>query len=219
MLTEDDPRGIRVAIASERIRTYCVEPLTRCVGFGVPGEEALALAASVAPLVEVGAGTGYWAGLLRSRGADVDAYDAAPPTDAMNNEFFFQQYARVKPIRDGCDLFFEGSPHAKKALFLVWPVSFDNDDPVNVQEWDARCLAAYHRAGGETVVFVGERRTNGTASLAFLRKLDELYDIVDTAPVPNWFFTSDDCSVWARKVAPTAPVEVAEEGGGPVEVN
>lgn len=91
VLTENDPRGIRVAVASERVRTYCVEPLTRTVGFGVPGDQALKLAASAAPLIEVGAGTGYWTALLRARGVDVDAYDVAPPTDAMNNEFFFQQ--------------------------------------------------------------------------------------------------------------------------------
>ena len=35
-LIDDDPRGIRVPVASERIRTYVVEPLTRSVGFGVP---------------------------------------------------------------------------------------------------------------------------------------------------------------------------------------
>ena len=48
-------------MASERIRTYVVEPLTRSVGFGVPNAAALQLCASHAPLVEVGAGTGYWA--------------------------------------------------------------------------------------------------------------------------------------------------------------
>ena len=31
------------------------------------------------PLVEVGAGTGYWAALLRGRGARVFAYDRDPP--------------------------------------------------------------------------------------------------------------------------------------------
>jgi hypothetical protein len=60
-LIDDDPRGIRVPVASERIRTYVVEPLTRSVGFGVPNAAALQLCASHAPLVEVGAGTGYWA--------------------------------------------------------------------------------------------------------------------------------------------------------------
>ena len=102
-LLENDPRGIRVPVASERIRTYVVEPLTRSVGFGVPNEAALALVAKYGPLVEVGAGTGYWAALLRARGVDVDAYDVQPPTDEMNNDFFFQTYTRVNPrATQGC---------------------------------------------------------------------------------------------------------------------
>jgi protein-L-isoaspartate O-methyltransferase len=40
---------------------------------------ALALLAARAPLVEVGAGTGYWAAALRRRGVDVLAYDLNPP--------------------------------------------------------------------------------------------------------------------------------------------
>ena len=36
--------------------------------FAVPSEEALALLASHAPIVEMGCGTGYWAALLRQRG-------------------------------------------------------------------------------------------------------------------------------------------------------
>jgi len=66
----------------------------------------------------------------------------------------------VKPCRDAADLFFPGSPHAARALFLVWPVSFDKDDPPEAAEWDWRCLEAFKAAGGEKVVFVGERRTN-----------------------------------------------------------
>lgn len=41
----------------------------------VPTEEALAFLKSLGPVVEVGAGTGYWAALLRARGVQVDAYD------------------------------------------------------------------------------------------------------------------------------------------------
>jgi hypothetical protein len=48
--------------------------------FGVPTEEALAAIAAVSPrgVVEIGAGSGYWAALLRDRGVRVEAYDIAP---------------------------------------------------------------------------------------------------------------------------------------------
>src|SRR5260370_18813681 len=49
--------------------------LIREYAFGVPGEDALSCIASHAPIVEVGAGNGYWARCLRERGVDVLAYD------------------------------------------------------------------------------------------------------------------------------------------------
>ena len=47
------------------------------------------------PIVELGAGTGYWAAMLARRGADVIAYDIEPPTSKTNNQFFHRQYFHV----------------------------------------------------------------------------------------------------------------------------
>lgn len=41
----------------------------------VPTEQALAFIKALGPVVEVGAGTGYWSALLRARGTPVQAYD------------------------------------------------------------------------------------------------------------------------------------------------
>jgi len=51
-----------------------------CARVTAPNSGALALLAARAPLVEVGAGTGYWAATLRRRGVDVLAYDLNPPS-------------------------------------------------------------------------------------------------------------------------------------------
>ena len=48
------------------------------LAFAVPSERALDLLASYAPLVEMGAGTGYWARLLQLRGVQVAAFDSVP---------------------------------------------------------------------------------------------------------------------------------------------
>lgn len=52
--------------------------------FAVPNERALQVIAYYSPVVEVGAGTGYWAGLLRKRGVEVIAVDIAPPATSHN---------------------------------------------------------------------------------------------------------------------------------------
>ena len=41
----------------------------------MPNARALAIIAHFAPIVEVGSGTGYWAGELKARGVDINAYD------------------------------------------------------------------------------------------------------------------------------------------------
>ncbi|CAB9526688.1 unknown protein [Seminavis robusta] len=43
--------------------------------WAVPDERALRICAHFAPLVEMGAGAGYWARLLRERGVAITAYD------------------------------------------------------------------------------------------------------------------------------------------------
>jgi hypothetical protein len=58
----------------------CITPLRRMYSWAVPTDEAIAAIANASPfgVVEVGAGTGYWAMLLRHRGVDVLAYDRTP---------------------------------------------------------------------------------------------------------------------------------------------
>ena len=50
-------------------------PIRERYAWACPDSRALRALASCGPLVEVGAGHGYWASLLRARGADVLAFD------------------------------------------------------------------------------------------------------------------------------------------------
>lgn len=46
--------------------------------WAIPSVRALEAIAAVGPIVEIGAGTGYWTSLLRERGADVQAFELNP---------------------------------------------------------------------------------------------------------------------------------------------
>ena len=59
------------------------DALRRRYAWAVPDERALRILEHFGPIVEVGAGKGYWASLLAARGVDVVAYDAMPPPDAF----------------------------------------------------------------------------------------------------------------------------------------
>ena len=58
----------------DAVRTFAC----RAYAFAVPNAEALAVLRQHSPLVEWGAGTGYWAALLQRAGADVVALDWQP---------------------------------------------------------------------------------------------------------------------------------------------
>jgi len=69
------PRELWPALELEERR----RELASLFSWGVPNERALEVLAAHAPLIECGAGMGYWSALLRARDVDVLAYDAAPP--------------------------------------------------------------------------------------------------------------------------------------------
>jgi hypothetical protein len=106
-----------------------------------PTAEAIALLLDHAPLVEMGAGTGYWAWLVRQAGGDILAFDRYPPPDPRNRWHAGEkQWTEVRP--GGARLL---ARHPGRTLFLCWP---PQDEPMAVQ-----CLEVFR---GDVVVYVGE---------------------------------------------------------------
>jgi hypothetical protein len=157
----------------------------------------------------MGAGTGYWAALLKERGVDVMAYDRAPPqrppkeTDESANLFFNATFTDV--VRSDMDL----SPligHADRALLLCWPVAKAEQEAIGVvgeDPWDLRCL---DRWAGDTLIHVGEWRVD---------TLDEAKENTDplSTPPPRTTFPrgtghcDDACGVTASLAFQTAVEE------------
>jgi hypothetical protein len=63
--------------------------------WAIPNEEALETIAKYGPIVEIGAGNGYWAFLLRSMGVEVKAFDLQ--TNLKANRFFEPTRDRDEP--------------------------------------------------------------------------------------------------------------------------
>ena len=90
--------------------------------------DALSAVASLnRPVVEMGAGTGYWTALLRQKGVDVVAYDAHPPrriTKAFaKGEAKFFGVTYVDDVRECDDDASCLDAHADRVLMLCWPKS------------------------------------------------------------------------------------------------
>lgn len=115
--------------------------LSAAFSFAVPTDEALDAIAALGPVVEIGAGTGYWAKLLRWRGVDVLAFDLLG--DAHRKWFPHGTLTDVE--RGGVE---KAAQHADRTLLLVWP-PYDETMAFGA-------ATAYYEADGQRLVYVGE---------------------------------------------------------------
>ena len=90
----DHPEFKLMARVVQDARQSVIVPLQRIFAFAIPSEAALQAMAHVARqvggLIELGAGTGYWASLLKQPpySVDVVAFDIQPPGADLKNLFF-----------------------------------------------------------------------------------------------------------------------------------
>jgi hypothetical protein len=151
--------------------------------WSIPTQTAIDMIVACGPIVEIGAGTGYWARMISEAGGDVVAYDAAPP-ETVDNRFCNQiQYFDVVP----------GGPETaalfpERALLLCWP-------PYR-ESFADECLQAYL---GDTVIFIGELEGGCCASDAFWLRLDDEFDKVGDVVAPQWPGVHDEVVVYRRK--------------------
>lgn len=125
--------------------------------FAVPDERAIGLLVRLAPIVEIGAGNGYWAWCLEQAGADVIALDKFPPDGALydsaapcgvENTWFDDEWSPVLRADETA-----AGAHPDRTLFLCWP------DPRSYMAHTA--LAAYRAAGGRRLVYIGDPASSG----------------------------------------------------------
>jgi hypothetical protein len=143
--------GERAAAIAGRYRAWVTFPIAgpqwmATYAFVLPTEPALQAIAEVSPrgVVEIGAGTGYWARVLHGHGVEVVAFDVAPPPSADNP--WFAGVTPWYPVRVGDESAVDRYP--TRTLLLVWPTR--NED------WGAAAVERFATAGGENVAFVGE---------------------------------------------------------------
>lgn len=154
-------------------------------GFAVPNSEAIHAIAHLGTIVEMGAGTGYWAKLLSEEGAQVEAYDKAPPGEGSRNTYRFKHSPRHFDVREGDESLL---PSLKAdVLLLVWPCY---DTP-----FAYRCL---RRFTGKYVAYVGEGPGGCTADDRFHERLRARWTSIVDVRIPNWDGIHDYLEVFQR---------------------
>lgn len=151
--------------------------------WAIPNEPALKLIASFSPIIEIGAGTGYWAHMLMERGADIIAYDHEPPSTHENH--FHSKRDCFFPVQQGSDV--SVSDHADRTLFLCWP---PYSDPMA-----ANCLRRYK---GARLVYVGEGDGGCCGDDDFWTEIEKGWKEVQSVAIPQWYGLHDALTVYER---------------------
>ncbi|WP_370970094.1 hypothetical protein [Amycolatopsis sp. cg9] len=176
---------------------YAAMILQAAYAYALPSPETLrwvAAATSGRPLIELGAGRGYWAAQLARQGLAVEAYDVDPPGAAQNPSFpatrgqrdawydvgSLEDFARRKEdIKD-------------KALFLCWPPGWGN-------KMASECLIDFEKSGGAEVIFVGEPRGGKTGDDQFFEILSKRWTLASQDPkFVSWWNLKDVAQHWVR---------------------
>jgi len=159
--------------------------LASIFSWAIPTDAALGLLSKYAPLVECGAGMGYWLSLLRARGVDAIGYDLNRPgrknayhRSARRPWTELQRKSSVKAAR----------LHRDRSLLLCWP-PYDDDAA------SYRVLRAYR---GDVVIHIGGREEGATGSVRFHRELALNWTLAEELDLPHWPRLQDRLMVYRR---------------------
>jgi hypothetical protein len=167
-----------------------VKGFTHKYAWGIPNEEVLDKIAEFSPLVEIGAGTGYWAYLLRKMGVDVLAFDCCPPSTDLGVENVFHTRAVTwTDVLSGDESVLESI--VDRTLFLCWP---PENSPMAFNT-----LSKYK---GNTLLFVGIDQGHATGDPTFFELLDEGWNLegdCQSVDIPRWPGRTDALWIYHRK--------------------
>lgn len=160
---------------SEGIREY---------GFAIPDFRALRAIQKHSPngVIEIGAGSGYWAMLLSKLGVKVEAYDSA--TGKYRGGFEVGKYPTVHQLDHKQAL---SKEHDKMTLFMCWP-------DYNV-EWPTEALKLYR---GNTFAYIGEGSYGCTGGESLHELLAAEWHVACERRIPQWSGINDYLTIYER---------------------
>ena len=155
--------------------------LTKKFAWAIPDQTAIELCCKYSPIIEIGAGTGYWASLISAQGGKITCFDKYVD---HNDYGHTKQYIEVA---QGDHTILERFPHIK-TLFLCWP-PYDTAMAYN-------CIKAFK---GKYLIDIGEGPHGCTGNDAFHNELEVNWDLVENYCIPQWDGMHDELNIYKRK--------------------
>jgi hypothetical protein len=152
--------------------------------WAIPNDEALEAIASFSPLVEIGAGGGYWAQQLRKQGAKVVAFDRHG-CSTKRNHYVKKMHIHV---RRGGPKVLRKREFRNHTLLLIWP-PYDTS-------MARECLEHFR---GRYLCYIGEGYGGCTGCDTFHDMLDNLFEEIQCISIPQWSGMHDRLYIFKRK--------------------
>jgi hypothetical protein len=149
--------------------------------WAIPCDEAIQEIVKHSPIIEIGAGTGYWANLITQAGGGVAAYDVRP-VNLKNNLF----HPGAQPFFDVKVGNHKKIPqHPNCTLMLCWPPCHS--------KLTKKCLDLYRQ---DTLIYIGEYNTNSSWS----EDLDDpsKWLLEKIIKIPQWQALHDEMFIFKR---------------------
>jgi tetratricopeptide (TPR) repeat protein len=154
--------------------------------WSVPNKEAIEVLLSYQPLVEIGAGTGYWAGLVKNAGGDIVAFDVEP-IPSKGNIWHMRAKKQFAKVQLGDET--ETRRFPDRTLFLSWP-----------PETNRCAYNALTHFTGNRLIYVGEGEGGCTGTKEFHDLLKREWTLVKRMDIPQWPGVYDQLCVYERKI-------------------
>ena len=151
----------------------------RTFGFAILTGAAIRLIREYGPIIEVGAGTGYWTMELARAGIDILATD---PTPGMYFEGS-SLWTKVEMINGPEAL----EKHPGRNVLMCWP---------DREEWPSGVVSEFT---GDHIIYVGEPRDGCTGNNQMFNILDRRYELETRLEIPQFHNIHDQLEVWRRR--------------------
>jgi tetratricopeptide (TPR) repeat protein len=158
---------------------------THKFAWAIPDDTALDTIASCAPIIEIGAGTGYWAYLLRQKHVDVVADDLTP-VPSKDNLWHYRAGASWTNVLAGDENL--PAKYPGRTLMLCWP-----DGGLDLFSYKA--LSKYK---GNRLIYIGEEAGGLTGCPQFFDLLRSQWHLVKKVEIPRWPGNYDSLYVLER---------------------
>lgn len=152
--------------------------LCKRYSFAIPTKKACRKLMNYGPLVEMGAGNGYWKFCVNQLGGEHVAYDSHP------NGNSWQDGHRWSDVRLGEPSILRR--YTNHTLFLSWP-------PMSSMAYES---LLYFK--GDTVAYIGEGSGGCTADDSFHSLLDEEWSQIEHVAIPQYDGIHDTLNIYRR---------------------